>query len=269
MDIFFHQNPIFRIEQFTAFKAQAGTQKRAAIQQALQYYLRKKRIISIRRGLFAVVPPGTSADNLNIDPYALAGMLTEDSVLSYHSALELHGFAYSLFRKQTFKTKHKIKSFEFGETLFQPVYHKRFVQAPHLYKSFTVSINRNGTDIRMTSLACTYVDVLDRPELCGGWEEVYRCLSSISVLPIDDAIKYCLALESPVLCAKLGFFLEQREGAFAVSQENLNLLLSHRPKSPYYLAGKSKEPSRYHKKWNLMIPESHLSKAWEEPNAEF
>lgn len=265
IDSFFCQYPLFRVDQLAVYKAEQGVIKPEHVQQTLQYYLRKGRIISIRRGLFAVVPPNQSDEELHIDPYALAGTVADDSVLSYHTALELHGFAYSLFQRQTFKTCHKVKPFRYGEILFQPVVHKAFIRNPPLYDEFTMVVNRNGTDIRMTNFASTYVDVLDRPDLCGGWEEVHRSLGVITTLPIRDVIRYCLALGSPVLSAKVGYFLEQRTGVFATISEDLEKLIIQRPKSPYYLVGRSQEPCQYIKKWNLMVPESHINNEWEEP----
>ena len=102
--------------------------------------------------------------------------------------------------------------------------------------------------------------------MCGGWEEVYRSLSNIAVLPAQEALHYCLALENSVLCAKLGYFLEQRAGAFVVEKTILEQLEARKPSSAYYLTGNTKEPCQYNKKWNLMIPKSHITHAWEEPN---
>jgi predicted transcriptional regulator of viral defense system len=265
VESFFYSHPIFRFEQFAAYKAEQGETKKENIHQLLHYYARKGRIVSIRRGLIAVVPPNQSVEEINIDPYALAGSVISDSVLSYHTALELHGLAYSLFQKQIFKTTHKLKPFHYEEYLFQPVVHKIF-SANNLSSEFTTITNRNGTQIRFTNLASTYVDVLDRPDLCGGWEEIYRSLDHIAVLPVHDVLRYCLALESPVLCAKLGYFLERRAGVFAVEESVLKQLKANKPKSPFYLTGIVKEPCQYIKKWNLMVPKSHLTRVWEEPN---
>jgi len=265
VDSFFYTHPIFRFEQFAAYKAEHGEMNKDHVYQALHYYIRKGRIFSIRRGLLAVVPPGQSVKDVHIDPYALSGSITDDSILSYHTALKLHGFGYSLFLRQTFKTRYKIKPFNYEINFFQPVVHKIFMNKG-LPNEFTETVNRNGTDIRLTNLASTYVDVLDRPNLCGGWEEVYRSLSNIAVLPADEVLHYCLALESPILCAKVGYFLERRAGVFAAKTAVLDQLKAHKPKSPYYLAGSTKEPCQYIKKWNLMIPKSHLNNTWEEPS---
>jgi len=266
LESFFYQHPVFRLDQLIFFKEEQGAAKKNHIQQTLQYYLRKKRIVSIRRGLFAVVPPNQSPDTVYLDPYSIAATVTPDSVLSYHTALELHGLSYSLFQRQTFKTGHKVKPFEYKENLFQPVVQKKCTQDLDWIKDFTTVVNRNGMDITLTNLASTYVDVLDRPDLCGGWEEVYRCLGESVIPSSQEVIRYCLGFDSPVLCAKVGYFLEQETGPLSVDSASLGPLLAQRPKSPYYLAGNIGEPCVYIKKWNLMAPKSHMSRTWEEPN---
>jgi predicted transcriptional regulator of viral defense system len=50
-------------------------------------------------------------------------------------------------------------------------------------------IYRQGLSISITSLARTYVDLLDRVKLGGGWEEVIRSINKISVLNVDQVIQ--------------------------------------------------------------------------------
>jgi hypothetical protein len=38
------------------------------------------------------------------------------------------------------------------------------------------------------------VDVLDRPRLSGGWEEVWRSLETIPFLDLDQVVQYALLL---------------------------------------------------------------------------
>lgn len=44
-----------------------------------------------------------------------------------------------------------------------------------------IDMNRSGVNIKVTSLARTIVDVLDRIDLAGGWEEVWRVLDTVTV----------------------------------------------------------------------------------------
>ena len=119
--------------------------------------------------------------------------------------------------------------------------------------------------LSITNVARTFVDVLDRIELSGGWEEVVRSISNIAILNIDDVVTYCLLLNNRILAAKVGFFLEQRQGAFSVNPEQINVLLKLKPVSPQYLTD-STQPSQWVKKWNLMVPLQILNQGWEELN---
>ena len=56
-------------------------------------------MLNIRRGIYAVVSPGESPNDLRVDPYLLTAKITLDSLLSYHTALELYGVAYSIFNR--------------------------------------------------------------------------------------------------------------------------------------------------------------------------
>ena len=262
---FFYENPVFRLEELVAWKASHGSSKAASVQNLIQYYLNSGRLCRIRRKLYAVVPPNISKENLTVDPYILAGKVTHDSVLAYHTALELYGVAYSSFGQSYYLSKQKIKQFEFNSHFFKPVRWLGSLRKLADDDYEIDSINRQGVNLRITSLPRTFVDVLDRVELSGGWEEVVRSISNINVLDIDRTISYCLKLENATLAAKVGYFLEQREGAFSPTEEQLAILLKSKPLSPQYLSKKRTKPCRLIKKWNIMIPVNIDNKNWEEP----
>lgn len=64
----------------------------------------------------------------------------------------------------------------------------------------------SGVDLRVTSLERTLVDVLDRPDLSGSWEEIWRSLESIEFFDLDQVITYALLLGNATTAAKVGFF---------------------------------------------------------------
>ena len=265
INTFFYEHPIFSYEEFAAWKAEQGTITPHAIHTALQYHLKVGTILRLRRQLYAVVPPNETAETMTVDPYLLAAKISKDSILAYHSALELHGFAYTSFEQFTVITEHKIKPFEFRYQWFKPV-----TLPTVLAKQATFGIetlNRQGIEIKITTVARTFVDVLDRIELCGGWEEVCRSINNIAVLDVDAAISYCLKFKNARLAAKVGYFLDQRQGAFKIPEAQLKLLLNAKPISPQYLSKKAQKKCRLVKKWNIMIPENVINQQWEELDA--
>ncbi len=267
IEAFFHTHPVFRYEEFAHLKAEQGANDpRAAARKALLYYTNTARLLNVRRGIYAVVPPDISPDQVAVDPYLLASKLSNDSVLAYHTALELHGVAYSAFEQFTFFTAQKIKPFEFRGQKFQPVALPVALKKSGDSNFGIEELDRQGMAIRVTNLARTFVDVLDRVELCGGWEEVVRSISNMAALDVDTVIKYCLLLNNRILAAKVGFFLEQRQGAFKVSADVLQPLMKKKPLTPQSLVAHEREGGQLVKKWNLILPLRVLKKLWEEPD---
>lgn len=265
---FFYEHPLFRHEEFVTFKTANNSVKRISVNTALQYYVKAGRIKPIRRGLYAVIPPNQSADSVVIDPYLIAGKATDDAIIGYHSALELMGSAYSSFGQLTYITAQKSKPFEFENNWYQSIAVPIALQKKRCVNVHIDIINRQGIEIRVTDVARTFVDVLDRIELCGGWEEVYRSISNLVVLNIDEVIDYCLMLENTRLNAKVGYFLSQRQGAFAVSENQLALLMEKKPKVPQYASKSSGEKFQLINSWNIYLPESVINQSWEEPDVE-
>jgi len=266
IEAFFHTNPVFRHDEFASLKAGQGVYNPRAVCKALLYYTNTARLINVRRGIYAVVPPGVPADQVSVDPYLLAGKASIDSVLAYHTALELHGLAYSAFEQFTFLTAQKIKPFEFRGQRFQPVALSVALKKSGDSNFGIEEMDRQGMTIRVTNLARTFVDVLDRVQFCGGWEEVVRSISNMATLDVDAVVKYCLLLNNRILAAKTGFFLEQRQGAFRVSNDVLQPLIDKKPLTPQSLVAHEREGGQLVKRWNLILPVRILKKSWEEPD---
>lgn len=265
---FLYDHPVFRYEEFIAWKTAKGNVKLSSADTALRYFITQGRIKPIRRKLYAAVLPNQTMETLIVDPYLVAGKATEDAVLGYHTALELMGTAYSTFGQFTYLTQHKSKSFEFDGRWFQAVSVPTALQKQHEPWVGINLINRQGITLKVTNPARTFVDALDRIELSGGWEEVCRSIANLVTLNIDEVIRYCLMLNNAGLSAKVGYFLSQRQGAFAVSEKQLEPLLASKPKTPQHVAKPGHERFQLVKQWNILLPVSVINQSWEEPNAD-
>ena len=82
----------------------------------------------------------------------------------------------------------------------------------------------------------------------------------------NHKIEYCLLFANARLAAKVGYFLEQRQGAFAVSTMQLKPLLAAKPTVPQYLSTHPNEVCKLIKRWNLLMPISVIQRTWEEPH---
>lgn len=267
LEAFFYANPVFRFEEFARFKNEKGEVSSArAIHKMLHYYIKKGRLVNVRRGVYAVVAPGIQPEQVLLDPYLIASKSAKDSILAYHTALELHGVAYSVFEQFTFLTAQKIKPFEVQDRWFRSVALPTILKKDDNADFGIEKIDRQGVTIRVTSLERTFVDALDRIELSGGWEEVVRSISNMAVLKVPDVITYCLLLNNRILASKVGYFLEQRQGAFAVGDELLKPLLDKKPLTAQSLLSDRREQGRLIKKWNIILPINLLNETWDEPN---
>jgi len=94
---FFRTHPVFTVDDFAGFLSSDETHNVRTQESLLAYHVKAGNIVRVRRGLYAVVPPGASAETYPVDPFLLASRMTKDAVLAYHTALELHGKAYSVY----------------------------------------------------------------------------------------------------------------------------------------------------------------------------
>jgi len=264
MNEFLSQHAVFTVEELDRYLSEKGSIKPNTRKALLMYYRKKGRIISVRRGLYAVVPPGSSPESVPVDPHLLAAKMTDDAVLAYHTALEFHGKAHSVYTKLYFMSAKKTPPLKFRS------YEIRGVSVPSPLRvkgkeMFGVTrYKRSGVEVRVTNLERTFVDVLDRPELTGSWEEIWRSLESIEFFNLDTVVEYVMLLGNATTAAKVGFFLEQHRETLMVDDSHLTLLRKLRPRQPHYLMRSKRKDCRWVKEWNLMIPVEILDKSWEE-----
>jgi len=193
---FFNKNPVFRHEAFVAFLGSTGSYRTKTREALLAYHAREGHLLRLRRGLYAAVPRGSDPDDYPVDPCLLGGHLANDSVLSHHSALQFHGKAYSLHHRFTYLTHTTRRPFVFRGQEFLAVPFPKVLLAQQA-ELFGVTTQRHaGGKVRVTSLERTLVDVLVRPDLGGGWEEVWRSLESVEYLDMEKVTDYTLKLRS-------------------------------------------------------------------------
>ena len=264
LDEFLQKNTVFTVKELYRFLSERGSGNPNTRRSLLTYYRKKGRIIPIRRGLYATVPAGGDPGSSPVDPYLVAAKLTPDAVLAYHTALEFHGKAYSVYMQFHYVSAKKSTplSFQGHEFIRAPVPPALVAKGEKMFG--VIHRNRSGVEMRVTNLERALVDVLDRPDLGGGWEEIWRSLESVEFFDLDQVIAYVLLLENATTAAKVGFFLEQHKEALMVEDVHLEHLRSQRPRQPHYFMRGKRDDCRWIKEWNLMIPVEILNRSWEE-----
>ena len=263
-DAFFRRHPVFRGEELAEHLTSSGRVGARMQESLIAYHTRTGRLVRIRRGLFAVIPPDADGDAYPIDPYLVASKLTPDSVLSHHTALEFHGRAYSVWRQFTYLSSRPLDTFTFRSQVYRGT---RFPEA--LVRSGeenfgVLTMERAGLSLRVTSLERTFVDVLDRPLLAGGWEEVWRSLESIEFFNLDRIVEYVLLLGNTTTAAKVGFYLDQHREALMVEARHISELQEERPRQPHYADRRSGGDGTFVAAWNLVVPTEVVERSWEE-----
>lgn len=255
---FFAEKPVFTSVEFA--EAFPGKGERAN-QALLDYHVGAGNLIRIKRGLFAVVPATSNTERFIANPLLVAGKITDDSIISHHSALRFHGVAQSIRRSVTFTTRHKdIKPFEFQNSIFQPVLASKLLLEAGRADTLVSMEDYQGGRIKVTSIERTVVDCIDRFDLAGGLEEVLRSCDNLLGLDEAELVKYLRLLGNRTTIAKVGFFVEAI--GLVHNPDMMELLRDYLPKAPTYLFRDDRQ-GKLVKRWNLIVPVSIIEKRWE------
>ena len=218
----------------------------------------------MRRGLYAVVPPGADPVSYSVDPFLVAAKLTKDAVLSYHTALEFHGHAYSVQEHFIYSASRPLSPLTFRTHVFRGVRFPESLRRMNKENFGVVTMDRSGMEVRVTILERTMVDVLSRPDLSGGWEEIWRSLESVEFFDLDKVVEYALLLGNATTTAKVGFFLEQHREPLMVEEKHLKPLHDLCPRQPHYLDRDKRKSGRLVSEWNLVVPREVFERTWAE-----
>jgi predicted transcriptional regulator of viral defense system len=261
---FFSLNSVFTIEELDDFLSSIGSLNISTRKSLLAYYCKKGRIINIRRGLYATIPYGKDPSSYPVDPYLVAAKMSKDAVLAYHTALEFHGKAYTPYNRIVYVSNKKSVSLNFQKYEIKGVSTPHALQLKGVEMFGVFSLSRSGVELKVTDMERTFVDVLDRPDLSGSWEEIWRSLESIEFFNLEKVLEYLHLLENSTTSAKVGFFLEKHKDALMVDEAYLVELQKLRPRQAHYISRNRRSGCSFVKEWNLMVPEEILAKSWEE-----
>lgn len=266
LDVFFAQHTVFTFEEVFSALSENHPVNSSTLHNLLAYHRQQGHIIRIRRGLYYTVPQGIDSTTYPVDPFLVASKLASDAVLGYRTALAIFGKLHTISNEFIYLSTKLEKS----PYIFQDVkYRKASIPIPlkkiSKERFGVTSIDRLGQKVFVTSLERTLVDVLDRPNLCGSWEEIWRSLESIEYFNIEEVLEYAFLLDNATTIAKLGFFLETHRESLLISEQALEKLLKHCPKKPHYLETQRSTTQKLISKWNIIVPSNLIHRTWEEP----
>lgn len=210
------------------------------------------KLLHPRRGLYVAVPPLKIDDkNFQPDRYLIASKVQEPYYLGYHTALEIHGAAYSEYNEVyvVVPPDKKFREFVFKDITYRPVY------SSYLGAGLQ-EIEHGDQKISISSPSRTFIDCIDRPEYSGGWEECLKSLESLTGVKVRDLKSILEAREKDILYRKTGLVLSlfednpYYEGILPRLEPYLKENIGN---SPIYLSKGSK--NELEEEWMLYIPE--------------
>lgn len=245
---FFSAHPVFRRAEYAAA---VGRRSRDTVVTAmLSQHLRAGNIRRIARGVFASVPKHADAATWTVDRFLAASRLRRDAVIAYHSALELHGCAYTEGRDVQVIAK--------GEpgVVDAHTFACRFVKPP---RGFTppdgvTVFDRLGQDLSVTTIERTIADLFDRYDLAGGAEELFNSLDLVVRVDVATLVRYARDLDKATAAGALGFWLERDRLRLGVPESALEDLRTLAPSQSRYALGAKPGEGRTATGWNVILP---------------
>jgi len=264
LNTFLSTHAVFSVKDVQQFLAEHGSTNPKTRKALLSYHRSRGRILPIRRGLYASIPSGYALVSYAVDPVLIAAKMADDSVIAYHTALEYHGKAYSRYNRMVFFSDSRTPTTEFRGTEYMRIAHPSGLRAAGKTKYGVESHHRDGVVVRVTNHERTLVDVLDRPDVSGSWEEIWRSLEMIEFFDLDQVVQYVELLENATTAAKVGFYLNQHRDELMADDKTFAELKTMIPKQPHYMDRGARKGCRLISEWNLLVPRQVLDRSWEE-----
>jgi predicted transcriptional regulator of viral defense system len=259
---YFEAHPVFTHAEFMAARTAKGRSPSTS-NNLLAKHLAARRLIRVRRGLYAAAPRNIDPARAAVDPYLIASHLSNDSVVAYHSALQFFGKSYSIWQRFHYLTGQRAKAFSFRKMEFIPVLRRTAYKNRSQKDMGVIETSHNGGQVRIANLERTMVDVLDAPDKGGGWEEIWRSLEMIEFFDIDIILLHTRALGSALTAARVGFYLEQHSDSLMLEDKHLKPFEKLIQAQPAYLDSE-RQSGKLVKRWNLIVPDYVLKRRWEE-----
>ena len=254
---FFSANPVFRRPEYAAAVGRRPEDK--VVTAMLAQHLKAGNIRRIARGVFASVPKHADAATWSVDRFLAASRLRLGATIAYHSALELHGYAYT--------EGHDVQVIAQGEPgMFEAVgFACRFVRPPRGFAppDGVMAVDRLGQEVRVTTIERTIADLFDRYDLAGGAEELFNSLDLVVRVDAQTLVRYVRALGKATTAGVVGFWLEREQKRLGVPDAALEELRTLMPAQPRYALGARPRESKTARDWNVIPPVDVIERRFE------
>lgn len=254
---FFSARPVFdRAEYAKAVGRRPGDKVVTAM---LAQHLRAGNIRRIARGVFASVPKHADAKKWIVDRFLAASRLRRGGVIAYHSALELHGCAYTDGQEVQVIAAGEPGAFETADFVC------RFVKPPRGFAppDGVTTVDRLGLEVQVTTIERTIVDLFDRYDLAGGAEELFNSLDLVARVDAAALVRYARALGNAAAAGALGYWLEREQARLGVPDATLKKLRTLAPTQSRYALGTKPGEGRVAPGWKVILPVEVIERKFE------
>ena len=250
---FFSAHPVFRRAEYAAAVGREPGDK--VVTAMLAQHLKAGNIRRVAREVFASVPKHANARTWSVDRFLAASRLRPGGVIAYHSALELHGYAYSEGYDVQVIAPGEPRMFEANGLTCRFVRPPRGFTGPNGAETDGVTVvDRLGLDVKVTTLERTIADLFDRHDLAGGAEELFNSLDLVARVDAGALVQHARARGNAAAAGALGFWLEQEQERLGVPQHALEDLRALAPSRPRYALGAKPGSARTARHWNVILP---------------
>ncbi len=250
---FFSAHPVFSRAEYAAAVGRRPQDKVVTVM--LTQHLQAGNIRRVARGVFASVPKHADADKWSVDRFLAASRLRRGGVIAYHSALELHGCAYT--------DGHEVQVIAHGEPgvfeaigltcrFVKPL--RGFAQRNGALTDGVTLVDRLGLEVNVTTVERTIVDLFDRYDLAGGAEELFNSLDLVARVDAGALVRYTRALGNATAAGALGSWLESEQKRLGVPDTALDAVRTLAPSQARYALGTKSGEGRAAKGWNVILP---------------
>jgi len=254
---FFSAHPVFSRAEYAAAVGRRSGDKVVTVM--LAQHLQAGNIRRVARGVFASVPKHADAGKWSVDRFLAASRLRRGGVIAYHSALELHGCAYT--------EGHEVQVIARGEPgVFEAVgLTCRFVKPPRGFvpPDGVTAVDRLGLEVSVTTIERTVADLFDRYDLAGGAEELFNSLDLVARVDAAALVRYTRALGNATAAGVLGSWLEREQKRLGVPDRALEELRTMMPSQARYALGTKSGEGRTAKGWNVILPIDVIERRFE------
>ena len=248
---FFESHPVFSLDEATSALAAPGG--KAGTVERLKYHLHSGRLKSVAREIYAVVPPGLSADRFFPESFLVAVAIRPEGVFSHHSALELLGAAHSIWGQCTLYVDMRRRPLALAGATLRFLDHPKALRSDRDKYFGTRMVERRARMLRSTGPERTLVEGFRQPDLVGGLEELVRSAGGFPTLDLELLEQVLRRYDVRNLWASVGWFLERFRLTFHVDEAYLHRIEPHTPKSPHYMV-RRRRGGILSPRWNLIVP---------------